>query len=1050
MKKIYQITQRLFLFAVAMLLIGSAYGQITISGTVLDGKFGGGLPGANVTVKGTTNGTITDFDGKYTITVDDESAVLVFSFIGYENIEKTVGTQRSFEVTLNENVKQLKEVVKIGYGVAKKEDITSAIVSVKGEDIADKPVLSADQALQGRAAGVQVKVNSGSPGGDMLVNIRGVSSLGDSKPLYVVDGVPQEDIKGINPGDIKDMAILKDASACAIYGSRAAYGVIIITTKDGGKATKEEVSAIEFTGYRGIQSAWKRVDIMTNEEFMEYRNSFGSTEGYYTDRVRDSIGAGVDWQDELFRKAIIESYQLSFAGASSKTSYSVSGSYYNQEGIIIGSDYKRYTARMKATHKLKPRLLVGESVGFSVVKQHEIDEGSMYNNVLTNALMMRPDEISVYDTTSNTDVPIYYRGKTGKNPVGLIESKPNESNNFGMGGWIFAEYEVIEGLKLKTQGSYGLYYNVKDEFGKQFKVTTEFGRDPNYFQKQIREGFNWNLTNTATYAKSIYSKKEDGSYDSSEVKHAFSAMIGTEANYKFDNGQVVQANGMASEIEEQWYFSVPSSSVQVFQDKSNGNMPQEIAIGSYLGRVEYGYASRYNVNATVRRDGSSKFGSEYRWGWFPSVGAAWKIHEESFFKNQESIKFINTCKLRLGWGMIGNQSTAGPYDWAGSTMSELNGYVVNGERVTGLSSETPPNPYLKWEASETYNVGLDLAFLRNKITFSTDFYIKNTNDMIASIPVPTVVGLNKSPNVNSAKMRNTGADFSLLYRKGEGEFKYSVAGNVSTYKNEVVDLGKNSDGTEVTIPGGYLSSHEMYSNLTREGHSVGDFYGYKFDGVYQSWEEINSGPKPKGGFAEPGDARFADLNGDGKITSEDQTFIGSPHPDFIYGFNFDASYKGFDFSVALSGSKGNENVNGMKYFIDGDLAGNNLHSRRLDAWTPENPSNEQPKASEDSRAYLDMSDLYIEDASYMRLQSVQLGYTLPDAFCRKIKISKMRVYIQGQNLLTFTKYSGFDPEVGVDNTAGFNTEGAKGPEVGIDRGVYPVAKTYLAGLSFTF
>jgi TonB-linked SusC/RagA family outer membrane protein len=1057
MKKIYLNSQRLLLIAVAMFLVGSVFGQITITGTVLDGKFGGGLPGANVTVEGTTNGTITDLDGNFTINVSDQNAVLVFSFMGYSEVKKTVGTQTKIDVTLNEETVKVAEVVKIGYGVAKKEDITSAIVSVTGDQLADKPVMSADQALQGRAAGVQVKMNSGAPGSDMTVNIRGISSLGDSKPLYVVDGVPQDDIKGLNPGDIKDMAILKDASACAIYGTRAAYGVIIISTKDGGKAGKEEASVIEFTGYKGIQDATKRVELMNAEEYMNYRNLVNKEgdDEYFTQEEMDSINnaGGVDWQDAIFRQAVIENYQLSFSGSSAKTSYSVSGSYFNQEGIVKGSDYQRYTGRIKASHQLKKRLLVGESIGFNLVKKNDVDQGGMYNNVLNDAMKMRPVETEIYDTTT-ADIPRYWTSTYTNNPVGVIEKKSDVSDNYGMGGWMFAEYEVIDGLKLKAQGSFGIWNNQRSIFQKRFFVTSNFSNEVNSLEKRIYGGSNWNVSGTATYNKSLYAKKEDGTVDSSEVVHSITALVGTEADYREQDGYNTKNYNLSSELPSQWYMSTPASSTEVLQGSDYGNLPSEQSIASYLGRLEYGLLSKYNVNATYRIDGSSKFGSEERWGSFASFGGAWKIHKENFFKNNESLKFINDFKLRLGWGQIGNQSTAGAYDWAGTTSSD-DGYIKPGEetRTSVINANAPANPYLKWENSETYNLGVDLGFLRNKIVFNSDFYIKYTNDMITRVPVPAVAGVETAPNVNASSMKNTGADFSLSYRKAEGEFNYSISGNISVYKNEVTDLGKNADGTDINIPGGYVE-HPLakYTNLTAKGHSVGEFYGYKTAGIYDSWEEINNGPEPLSGSAvAPGDLVIVDVNGDGVITPEDQTFIGSPHPDFIYGLSFEASYKGFDLSVAMSGSEGNENFNAMKIFIDGDLLGVNQSTRRLNAWTEENHTNEpavDPARSKNH--YSQVTDRYIEDASYIRLQSIQLGYTIPDNICKKIKISNMRVYVQAQNILTITDYSGYDPEVGTNDQVGWDPNGAKGPETGVDRGTYPVAKTYLAGLSFTF
>ncbi|MBK8807701.1 MAG: TonB-dependent receptor [Bacteroidales bacterium] len=1048
-------------------LLGYTYAQITITGTILDEATKEPVIGANVVEKGTTNGTTTDFDGNYTITVAGKNSELIFSYVSYVNQTVKVGEQKKISLSLKEDRVEIDEFVKIGYAVAKKEDVTSSITSLKDDDIKNRPVLGVDQALQGKAAGVSVKANSGTPGGEMEVNIRGVASLRNSKPLYVIDGVPSEDIGGLNNSDVATISILKDASACAIYGARGANGVIIISTKSGreggGKAT-EKIN-VDFSAYRGTQKAWKKVDVMNAEEYMSYYNELNDTVAYtlvndtiYFNGVSQNVDSkGTDWQDEVFRDAVIENYQLSISGGSEKSNFASSISWFNQEGVVKTTDFQRLTARVRGDHKIGKRIRFGEQIGFNQARQSVVSQGSEWDNVLSYALVANPtlpvyDKERFYDSTLylyNQRNPKAYSYSVVRNPVTVLDEHSDKNTTYGLGGNFYVEVDLFKGLTYRSQFSMSLWDEKRYRYSNEYYLAPDFQSSRRLEERYI-SGHNSNTTHQLSYNKLFYAKK-DGVRDSTKIVHSLNAVIATEKYQTYDKSFTVWGENLYSEDEnlrEPWIARGSRYERQSWQGVNTWTM------ASYLGRVEYGLLNRYNFNVSVRRDGSSKFGPENKWQSFPSLGFAWKIHNEKFFKNSEALKFISECKLRYGWGKIGNAAAADSYGWASlmATSQTEAYYNFNNKVVTGATPRTLANTAVHWEAAKTTNIGMDFQFFKGKILFSADWFTRLTTDMLLEDPIPLTSGFLENPIVNLGEMKNSGYEFNLGYQKKEGEFHYNINGNISFVENQLAYMGQT--GIEPNIQSaGQIAARETKVVRNAELQDVGAFYGFKVDEenpIYETWADINNGPKPLSSTVAPGDLRFVDINNDGLINDDDKTYIGSPLPDFTYGFSFGADYKGIDLSLSLTGSQGNDLFNAMKFFTDNNANGYNQSIRRLEAWTEDNTGSDIPRNSLTNTNYNTVSSWWIEDGSFLRLKDITLGYTLPDKLVSKLKMSKLRVYIQAQNLLTFTKYSGYDPEIGNNPEQGFDSQGNKGFELGIDRGAYPQAKAFILGLNLSF
>lgn len=1040
MKQLNKLTKRLLIVSLAFFSFGFVHAQIQVSGKLTDSK-GEALVAASVAEVGTNNGTFTEYDGTWTLTVKSPESVLEFSYVGLKTQTQKVGTKRVFNVALQADAIIIPGVVKIGYASAKPEDVTGGIVQLKGEEVAKAPVLGVDQALQGKAAGVQVRSNSGTPGGGMDIVVRGRGTTGDARPLYVVDGVPVGyEWKG-DPNNIESISILKDASSCAIYGARGANGVVLITTKGGNEVTaQEEFLNVSFDGYRGSQERWKKFDVMSGDEYAEY---YG---------LENTDGVNTDWQDEIFQTATIQKYKITLDGGSPKTSWSASGGYTNQDGIIKSTAYEKYDFGYKGMYQVNKKIDVGFSTGFSVTTQDKVYEGDIENSIIGNALIASPMS-PIYDSTG--EYAQMSNSAIAKNPLAMIEygnyATPNLSEKgYGLGTNIWASYDIVKNLEFRSIYNYGKWGKEEFFYIPYFNIASNQNNPLPRYNTVVREGNNWGTTNTLQYSYDIKDK-----YDSTRVKHAFKVLAGHEALFEFQKAYRYELENIPDDKNMHFVNSNKPTS-----DNPKGvwaevyDAANEHSMISYIGRLEYGLSDKYNVNATIRRDGSSRFGSGYKYGNFPSVGVAWKVNKESFFYNNKVLTDslgITMFKIRGGWGKIGNENVRN-YLYVGTIISDPEaGYSFGGNQVQGVVPEKIPNENVHWEEATSWNIGTDINVFKNKIMFNYDYFIKTNYDNLITIDVPAIAQAKERPTVNAGLIRNAGHEVSLLYRNQfktdsmKQAVKYDVNVNFTKINNEVLDM---QDGQ---IPGGLPFGDARLPTFvcnTTEGYPIAAFFGYKVDGIYESWEEVNEGSQSS---ARPGDYKIVDINGDGVIDGNDITMIGSPHPDFTYGVNANVGYAGFDFGFSFQGVQGNEIFNATKYYLDGGGSGNsNLSTRRLDVWSEDNAGSENPTNAEwfvgtGVGANLFPHSGYIEDGSYLRLKNITLGYTLPERITDKIKMNRLRLYVQSQNLLTFTKYSGFDPEIGTNTTLNW-----RGPEFGIDRGVYPQARTYIFGVNIEF
>ncbi len=1027
MRKIFKQKKSIVFFLIAFFSVGTVSAQITVSGKLTDTK-GAPLIAASVAELGTTNGTFTELDGTWTLSVKSADSQLEFSYVGYATQVKKVGSQRTFNVSLKPDAVQMETVVKIGYAAVKLEDATGSPAVLAGEELTKAPVLAVDQALQGKAPGVSVTSNSGTPGAAMDIVIRGRGTTGDARPLYVVDGVPQGYEYRGDPGNIESLTILKDASSCAIYGARGANGVVLITTKGGNQVEDYEYVNINFDGYKGVQQAWKKMDVLTGDQFVEKMGTYPT--GY--------DNGNAFWQDTVFRVATIQKYRLSADGGSARSSWSISAGYQDQDGIVRTTNYTRYDFGTKAMYKVNKRLDIGANIGYSQNSQRKVNEAGIEQSPLGLALIFDPTVKGGLSPASA------YSGQSFGNPEVELKYKNDTKTGYGVGAGAWMNYKLdflLDGLEFKSQFNYGKWGNEEKVYQPVYFVSTTQNNGVSYIENTVQGGYNWSLSNTLTYAFKLYNA------DSSLVNHSFRFLLGHEVLYDFQDTYMTRVENVGKEDFQHYVISGESADKGVWSE--TWQAPNEHSMLSYIGRMEYSFRDKYLMNFTVRRDGSSRFGSQYKYGYFPSLGLAWKINKEPFFYNNEFLKKnINLCKFRVGWGKIGNENIGNYLFVASMVADQESGYNFGGKTVNGVVVDGVANDELHWEEATSWDFGTDISFWDNKLMFNFDYFIKNNVDNLVKLQVPAVVGCDKkNPTVNAGKILNRGYEVGLVYRNNkdfgaEGnkhKLTYSVGGNLSHTYNEVTELG----GT--TLYGGNIGrSSDVYACRTLEGYPIASFWGYKVDGVFSSYEEINNSSQSN---AKLGDYKLVDVDGDGKITTNDITCIGNPNPDFTYGFNFDASFYGFDFSMSFQGVAGNEIFNNTKYYLDGGAGslGSNLSTRRLDVWSRDNTSSTEPTKGEWFTGTYYPNSAYVENGSYFRLKNVTLGYTVPENIVEKIKLRTLRVYVQGQNLLTFTKYQGFDPEIGINQAMNW-----EGPELGVDRGSYPQARSVVFGVNLGF
>ncbi|MCU4176139.1 SusC/RagA family TonB-linked outer membrane protein [Carboxylicivirga sp. N1Y90] len=1005
--------KRLMILAVFCIfgLHGHVFAQETktITGTVTSSE-GETLPGVNVFEKGTTNGTVTDFDGKFSLQVSDD-ATLVVSFIGFTTQEILVDGKSNFDVILQADMTDLDEVVVVGYGIQKKSDVTGAISTVKPEELVKRDVASVDQALQGQMAGVTVTQGSGTPGESPNITIRGLGSLNNTSPLYVVDGMMLDDIAHINAKDIESLQVLKDASASAIYGSRGANGVIIVTTKKGQAGQGK----VMFSGYYGIQNFGHTPELTNASEWAMLNNEARLAAGMEPNFSNPaSLGEGTDWLGAITNEnAPIQSYDLSFSGGTEKSTYFISGSYFNQEGVINKSDYDRLSVRINSEHRVKEWLTVGENVTVTTSNQSTILEGDEWNNLLITPLNMEP-------TTPifNEDGTYGVSGNQVNNPVAAIDNTFNNRESFRVLGNLYADIALMKGLVFKTNLGANMAFNEDNSYNPIYFVSITDQNEINSLSKGHDRETSLSWTNTLNYNTKF------------GADHDFAATVGTDyydQTFEWDGLSVTD-------------FPTDEEDYRIIDNSRNKN--EAVSYGalfesrqiSYLGRVNYAYKGRYLLTANFRADGSSKFGSKEKWGYFPSFSAGWRIIEEDFM---DGVEFVSNLKLRAGWGQIGNQGAIFNYVQSTLASTGLNyvlGYpksVVNGTAFQGVG-----NDEIKWETVETTNIGLDFGLLRGKLSGSFEYYIKDTRDMILDPPVPGQTGVELPPWQNTGAMKNTGIELALNWQDKVGIVEYSIGGNITTINNEVISLGTEGN---VISNGDFRSAG--FVNRTVVGRPISNFYGLVAEGLFQNQAEIDAYYANAGGAPSnvaPGDIRYRDADGDGEA---DYDFIGSPIADFTYAINGSLSVKGIDFSFLLNGVQGIDVYNGPDYYQLNSMAYWNTSKEMLNRWTGEGSTNNprHPRLNASDSHNTRISSRYVEDASFLRIQNVQIGYTLPSSVVEKIKLESLRVYVSGQNLHTFTEYTGYDPEVG-----GYGTE------IGLDRATYPTPRTITFGINLSF
>ncbi|GAB2591970.1 TonB-dependent receptor [Spirosoma areae] len=1011
----------------------------TITGMVKSGENGQGIPGANVQIKGTTRGTSTDANGRFSLSVPDENVSLVISSIGFLTQEISLGSRSTVELTLTTDTRALNEVLVVGYGVQQKRDVTGAISQVKAEDIKNLPLTGLDQALQGRAAGVQVTQNSGEPGGSVSVRIRGVGSFGNNEPLYVIDGFPtQSGLNAINPNDIESIEILKDASA-AIYGSRASNGVVIVTTKRG-KAGKLRV---EVDAYMGVQSPSRKIDVLNGPEFATLANEAYKNSKLVPNPVWANTASqpSYDWQDAIFQNSPVYNLNLSLSGGTEKSRTAVTGSYFRQDGLIVGSFYDRFTFRANNDFDVSKRLRFGSSLTISKDKKMSASTDDFSFGMLQNAYQMHPlqpiyaeQEGSISPTLFGYQgyahypltTPGQYYPRQMTNPLWRAkETNLTTGSELRMLGTFYGELELIEGLRVRSSigidltGGKSSFFNPSGPgnfFGSSTRTDGREGRS---------EATSWNWINTLAYSRTF------------NKRHAVSALVGIDAlrsDFSF-------LSGVGN--------TYPNNDIRALSAASAASRVASGSLGtfsllSYIGRVTYAFDDKYLLAFNIRRDGSSRFGPRNRYGTFPSASVGWRISQEPFMKN---VAAVSDLKLRASYGQVGNQNI-GDFRY----LSTLSTQDVEYSLGTGGQAAAPAivvsnlgNPDIKWETTTQTDLGLDATFLQGKVSLTADYFLRKTTDMLVNVPVPITLGA--PGNVitrNAGSMENSGIELALGYRKTTGLWKWSADVNFSTLQNKVTSLG---GGAPINQTDGLNAGGNNAGTRTEEGQSIAYFWGLQTAGIFQNEAEVAASVQK--GTAAPGDRRFADVNNDGKLDAKDRINLGNGLPNYLVGGQVKVAYGSFDFSALFQGQLGKKIANATRrqlYDIRNfNGAGvQNVSKDLLGRWTGPGTSTEIPKVSYDPTSTNNnlFSSYYIENGDFLRCRNIQLGYTLPGTLAKRIGSERVRVYVSAQNLFTLTTYSGYDPEIGSLNQNVLTT--------GFDVGKYPVARVFMVGLNLQF
>ncbi len=997
--------KNVLIFSAVML---STSGYADFSGSIVD-QSGEPMIGVNVVLKDTGTGTITDFDGNFNIESKSESSTLKVTYLGYKDTEVKVSKDKPVTIKMEEETKQLEEFVAIGYGVQKKSDLTGAISQVSSDELSKHQATNVGEALSGRAPGLQV-ISSGAPGSNVNLQIRGLGSINGSSPLLVIDGIPTDvPLNMINMDDVETVDVLKDASATAIYGSRGAYGVVIITTKKGSKDNNNHIT---LKASYGIEQIARTLPLLNASQFASMHNEMIKAGGERQNPEFEdptTLTTNTDWMKEMTRLGQIQNYGVNFSGGTDKVSYYISGSYLKQDGVIKTTAYQRFTFQSNVDAQVYKWLKVGTNLTFDYDKKNE----GAYN--INQALLALPTQKMRHEDgtwAGPNGLPMYVGDQP--NPVGKMYENTKSTDGYNFLGNAFIEIIPWEPLSFKsTLGVQALFWD-ENSWNPAYNwepIPNPQSWAENVFNKSLT--YNWD--NTLTYNQTI------------KKKHQINAMIGVsmQANkYKFMKGSI---QGFLSPSVRQLSNGTDESS------KTLAGNTSDWSLLSFMARFNYVYDNRYYVTATLREDGSSRFAKGHRWGTFPSVSLAWRPSNEAFFPKN---KVVSDMKIRFGFGMAGNQSNVGNYE--GYAKLDIAKYTFNSNMYSTLYPNVMPNPSVSWETVVSYNVGVDMKMADDHLLFSVDGYIKDTKDMLTNAVVAISSGYSDIfvPRQNSGTVRNAGVEVGLTSFNFRGntrdDFSWTTTINFAYNHNEIKALPKGKD----IFPTG----NDSYV-INSEGHPINSFYGYVCDGIFQSQEEIDKHAvqvigSSKYNSTQPGDIKFKDLNSDGVINEQDRTFLGSPTPSFSYSMNNTFSIKGFDLEIYFQGVAGNKIYNAARADLEAMKVAQNQLISVLDRWSETNHTNDMPRAVlNDPNKNTRPSDRYIEDGSYLRLKNITFGYTLPPRLTKKAAMSNVRVYVSAQNLFTITKYKGIDPEVGAS---------------GIDNNVYPISRTITAGLSITF
>ncbi len=971
--------------------------QITVQGVVKD-QTGETVIGASVMEKGTTNGTITGIDGDFSLNMSP-NGTLVVSFVGYKTQEVQVKGQKQLQVVLSEDAEMLDEVVVIGYGTMKKSDLTGAVSSIGNKDIKDSPVSNLGQAIQGKISGVQI-VDAGKPGDNVSIKIRGLGSINNCDPLVVIDGVPTDlGLSSLNMADVERLDVLKDASATAIYGSRGANGVVMITTKRGTEGKGKLAVSANYS----FQNATNVPSLLNAAQYAELSNDMMVNSGRNPNPEwanPSELGAGTDWMDELLRTGVMQNYTVSYSGGNEKSHYYVSGGFLDQSGIVKSVNYRRFTFQSNSDAQVLKWLKFSNNITFSA----DTKKSGSYN--IGDALKALPiypvknEDGSWSGPEGNSE----WYGST-RNPIGPTELNRSQTDGYNFLANLTAELTFTKWLKFKSTFGYDAKFWFIDNFTPKYNWKPTPTEETSRY-KSDNKSFTYLWDNYFLFDHTFAEKHRVGLMAGMSAQWNTNDYLNAQKNvFMFDNVHEMD-NG------EEMY--------------AIGGNETEWALLSYMARVNYSYEDRYLLTATIRRDGSSRFGKKHRWGTFPSVSVAWRASQEKWFPKND---YINDLKVRAGYGVTGSQASVGNYSYLASYNTSVYPFGISSGNQTALVSSTLANPYIHWEEVAQTNIGFDASLFNSRVMFSFDAYLKETRDMLVKASIPITSGFEDTTTTytNAGKVRNQGIEMSLHTINLTGELGWETNLTATYNKNKIKDL--NSD-----VPYYINQINNSYVTMLAKDYPINVFYGYVTDGIFQNQSEVNTHAVQPG--AEPGDIRFRDLNNDGVINDSDRTVIGNPNPSWLFSMNNSLSYKGFELSVFLQGIAGNKIYNANNIDNTGMAAAYNQTTDVLKRWQGEGTSNSMPRAVfGDPNQNTRVSDRFVENGSYLRLKNITLSYTFPKQWLQKAQIENARLSLSCENVATITGYSGFDPEVGIN---------------GIDQNRYPISRTFSLGLNFNF